>query len=63
MGRYSTISPNTRESTCYAKFWENIKGKCVESYGDLTLHDLSMHCKNLCEGESMLRYTNFRPKV
>ena len=30
-------------------FWGNLKGKRVESYGDLTLHDLSMHCKNLYE--------------
>ena len=25
-----------------AKFWGNLKGKHVENYGDLTLHDLSM---------------------
>ena len=31
------------------KFGENLKGKHVESYGDLTLHDLSVHCKNLYE--------------
>ena len=24
-------------------------GKCVESCGNLTLHDFSMHCKNLYE--------------
>ena len=32
-------SPRTRVST----------RQRVESYGDLTLHDLSMHCKNLYE--------------
>ena len=32
-----------------AKVWGNLKGKCVESYGALTLHDLCMHCKNLYE--------------
>ena len=31
------------------KFGENLKGKHVESYGDLTLLDFSMHCKNLYE--------------
>ena len=49
MGSYSTISPNTRKSTCMCLFWGNIKGKSVESCGDLTLLDLSMLCKNLYE--------------
>ena len=31
----------------HAKFWENLKGKHVESDVDLTLLDLCMHCKNL----------------
>ena len=33
----------------YAKIWGNLRGKHVESYGDLSLHDLTMHCKNLYE--------------
>ena len=33
----------------YAKFWGNLKGKRVESYGYLTLHDLSMHVLNVGE--------------
>ena len=32
-----------------AKFGKKLKGKQVESYGDLTLVDFSMHCKNLYE--------------
>ena len=32
-----------------AKFWGNLKGNCVDNYGDVTLIDLSMHCKNLYE--------------
>ena len=32
-----------------AKNWGNLKGKRVKSYGGLTPHDLSMHCKNLYE--------------
>ena len=45
-----TISPNTKEkaNSC-GKFWWNLKGKRVESCGDLTLHDFSMHCKTLYE--------------
>ena len=31
----------------YAKIWGNIKGKHVESYGDLILLDLYMHCQIL----------------
>ena len=31
------------------KFGENLKGKHVESYGDLTLLDLFMQCKKLYE--------------
>ncbi|RYA84618.1 hypothetical protein DD594_25945, partial [Enterobacter cloacae complex sp. 4DZ1-17B1] len=31
------------------KFWQNLKGKRVESFGDLTLEDRYMHCKNLYE--------------
>ena len=30
----------------YAKFWRNVRGRCVESYSDLTLMNLSMHCEN-----------------
>ena len=40
----------------------NLKGKRVESYGDLTLLDLSMHCKNLYElslAEKMMCYGSF----
>ena len=33
----------------FARFWGNLKGKHVESYGDLALLDFSMHCKNLYE--------------
>ena len=33
MGSYSTISPNTRDST---KFWSNLKGKGDKSYDDFS---------------------------
>ena len=32
-----------------AKIWGNLKGKCVESYGDLNLLNLSMYHENLYE--------------
>ena len=31
------------------KFWQNLKGKHVESYGDLKLEDMYKHCKKLYE--------------
>ena len=49
MGSYSTIYLMQEKAYPCAKFWGNLKGKHVESYGNLTLHDLFMHCKNLYE--------------
>ena len=46
---YKTMSSNTRKNTCMCLILGNLKEKCVENYGDLTLLDLSMHCKNLNE--------------
>ena len=31
------------------KIWGHLKGKFVESYGDITLLDISMHCKTIYE--------------
>ena len=52
------LQPQEKAHAC-VKFWGNLKGKRVDSYGDLTLHDLSMHCKNLYElslAEKMMCY-------
>ena len=44
-----------------ANVWGNLKGKRVEGYGDLTLHDLSMHCKNLYELSLAEKMMSSRP--
>ena len=31
------------------KFWQNLKGKRIENFGDLNLEDMYKHCKNLYE--------------
>ncbi|RYA40131.1 hypothetical protein DD606_25725 [Enterobacter cloacae complex sp. GF14B] len=43
------------------KFWQNLKGKRVESFGDLTLEDMYMHCKNLYEQPMLIRWSVVAP--
>lgn len=37
------------------KFWQNVKGKRVESFGDLSLDDMYAHCKNLYEKPNVVK--------
>ena len=53
-GTQQCIQTQEKAHACL-KFWSNLKGKHVESYDDLTLGDLYIHCKNLYEQRNIGR--------